>query len=165
VTQSGHNNSGRNIVGLLSLAAANLIISQALSKARELSLDPMTVVVLDAGGALKAMAREDGSGMLRYDLAFAKAWGAVGMGWPSSEVQRRAELKPTFIGQLTTVSEGRLVASLGGVLIINNGQVIGGVGVTGDTGENDQLVAEWGISRAGLTPDSEPEPRVRPSAL
>ena len=152
-------------MGLLSLAAANIIISEGLRKARELSLDPVTVVVVDAGGALKAMAREDGSGMLRYDRAFAKAWGAVGLGWPSSEIQRRDELRPTLIGQLATVSEGRLFASLGGVLIINNGQVIGGVGVTGDTGENDQLVAEWGISRAGLTPDSEPEPRVRPSAL
>lgn len=152
-------------MGLLSLAAANIIITEALSKARSLNLDPMTIVVLDAGGALKAMAREDGSGVLRYDLAFAKAWGAVGMGWPSSEIQRRAELKPTFIGQLTTVSEGRLVANLGGVLIINNGEVIGGVGVTGDVGENDQLIAEWGISQAGLIPDSDPEPRVRPSAL
>ena len=152
-------------MGLLSLAVANTIITEALSKARELDLEPMTVVVLDAGGAPKAMAREDGTGFLRYDLALAKAWGAIGMGWPSSEIQRRAELKPTFIGQLTTVSDGRLVANLGGVLIIDNGQVIGGVGVTGDTGENDQLIAEWGISQAGLSPDSVAEPRVRPSAL
>jgi uncharacterized protein GlcG (DUF336 family) len=152
-------------MGRLALSAANTIISSALEKARELQLEPMTVVVLDAGGALKAMAREDGSGILRYDLAFAKAWGAVGMGFPSSEILRRSEIKPTFLGQLTTVSDGRLVGNLGGVLIIDNGEVIGAVGVTGDIGDNDQLIAEWGISQAGLIADSEPEPRVRPSAL
>jgi uncharacterized protein GlcG (DUF336 family) len=152
-------------MGRLALDKAQTIITAALEKARSHDLEPMTVVVVDAGGALKAMAREDGSGVLRYDLAFAKAWGAVGMGFPSSELQRRQEAKPAFLGQLTTVSEGRLVGNLGGVLIIDNNEVIGAVGVTGDTGDNDQMCAEWGIQAAGLISDCDPTPRVRHSSL
>src|SRR5882672_9641506 len=101
----------------VTLAQASTIVDVALKKAREMNLVPMTVAVLDAGGHLVAFKREDKSGILRYDVAYGKAWGALGMGFGSRELAERAAKNPLFFGVLANVSQGRLVPVPGGVLI------------------------------------------------
>jgi len=146
---------------LLKLALAQKIVDGSLEKARELAMEPMTVVVVDASGTYKALAREDGSGLIRPDIAYAKAWGAVGMGLPTRELVRRQEGSPQFFNALHAISGGRLVANPGGVLIFDRDKLVGAVGVTGDTGDNDEIVAVAGILAAGLRPDAEPVAAVR----
>lgn len=147
----------------LSLEQAQAIVAGAIAESRKLNLEPMTISVLDATGTLKAMAREDGSGLLRPDLAFSKAWGAVGMGLPSRELNRRSEIMPAFFNALNSVSQGRVVPMPGGVLILKGDIVVGSVGVSGDSSDNDELVAIAGIRLAGFTADYEATPQVRRS--
>ena len=135
----------------LKLAHADTIINAALAEARQLKLAPMTVAVLDAGGHVIACKREDGAGIVRFDIAYGKAWGALGMGFGTREITARAEKFPAFITSLYAISQGRAVPSPGGVLILDeDGDVIGAVGVSGDTGDNDELCALAGIQAAGF---------------
>ncbi len=147
----------------LTLDQAQAIVAGTIAECRKLNLEPMTVSVLDASGTLKAMAREDGSGLVRPDIAFSKAWGAIGMGLPSRELNRRSEIMPTFFNALYSVSQGKVVPMPGGVLIVSGEDVVGAVGVSGDTPDNDELVAIAGISSAGFTADFEATPKVRRS--
>jgi uncharacterized protein GlcG (DUF336 family) len=135
----------------LSLAKADTIIDAALRVGRERQFAPLTVVVLDAGGHAIALKREDGSGILRADIAFGKAWGALGMGFASREIAERAAKTPVFYAALFAASQGRVVPSPGGILICGSDQeVIGAVGISGDAGDNDELCAIAGIEAAGL---------------
>jgi len=104
-------------VTAITLAQATTIVEATLAKGRELGLDPLTVVVLDPGGHAVALQREDGSGILRPQIATGKAWGALGMGFASRELARRAEEDPVFVAALTSVSGGHVVPVPGGVLI------------------------------------------------
>jgi uncharacterized protein GlcG (DUF336 family) len=148
---------------LLTLTEAQTIVAAALEQGRKLNLEPMTIAVLDAGGTLKALAREDGSGLIRPDIAMAKAWGALAMGLPSRELGRRNELMPAFFSALTDVAQGKLVPVPGGVLVLRDGQLIGAVGASGDTSDNDELCAIAGIEAAGLQADFEATPQIRKS--
>src|SRR5712691_6334903 len=113
----------------VTLAQASTIVDVALNKAREMNLVLMTVAVLDAGGHLVAFKREDKSGILRFDIAFGKAWGALGMGFGSRTLFERAEKMPMFFTTLAAASGGRVVTNPGGVLIKNaSGDTIGAVG-------------------------------------
>lgn len=135
----------------LVLRKASRIVDEALKKGRELNLSPLTVAVLDAGGHLVAFKREDRSGILRPDIAIGKAWGALGMGYGTREIAERAKAMPIFVTALTTIAEGRFVPVAGGVLIRNaRDDVLGAVGVTGDTSDNDEACAVAGIAAAGL---------------
>ena len=135
----------------LTLAQASTILDAALAKGRELGLAPLTVAVLDAGGHLVAFKREDRSGILRFDIAFGKAWGGLGMGFGSRGLVARAESQPTFITAIAAASGGRVVAVPGGVLIQDaEGEVLGAVGISGDTSDNDEACALAGIAAAGL---------------
>ncbi len=135
----------------VSLQQASIIADAALKKGREFKLAPLTVAVLDAGGHLVAFKREDRSGILRYDIATGKAWGALGMGFGSRELAERAQKAPVFITALTAIAQGRLVPVAGGVLIKDSsGDVIGAVGISGDTSDNDEACALAGIEAAGL---------------
>lgn len=137
---------------MLPLSKATQIIDAALEKARVEDFAPLAVAVLDAGGHLVAYKREDGAGIIRFDIAFGKAWGSLGMGFGSRELTERAEKNATFIGVLSTVSGGRMVPSPGGVLILNgSGVVVGAVGISGDVGGNDEICAVAGIEFAGFT--------------
>ncbi len=137
---------------MLTLAKAQLIVEKSLAKGRELSLAPLAVAVVDAGGHLVAFAREDGAGIVRFDVAYAKAWGSLGMGFGSHELTERAAKAPTFINVLASVSGGRMAPSPGGVLIANaHKHIIGAVGISGDTGDNDELAALAGIAAADFT--------------
>ena len=135
----------------VTLAQASTIVDTALKKGRETNCAPLTVAVLDAGGHLVAFKREDKSGILRYDIAYGKAWGALGMGFGSRELSERSAKNPIFIGALTTIAQGRLVPVPGGVLIKNaDGAVLGAVGISGDTSDKDEVCAVAGIEAAEL---------------
>ena len=134
----------------ITLAQATEIANAALAKGREMSYKPLTVAVLDAGGCLKILMREDGSSILRPDIAFAKAWGALGMGMGSRAIAKRANDAPQFWAALDIVSQGRIAPAPGGVLILQEGQVIGSVGITGDISDNDEACAIAGIQKAGF---------------
>src|SRR5260370_5528136 len=118
----------------LTLEFALRVIDGALGRATELGCAPLTVVVLDAGGHDIALKRQDGSGILRVDIARGKAWGALGMGFPSREISDRAQKAPGFYGALASVSQGRLVPVAGGGLIYDEGRnVVCAVGIRRDT--------------------------------
>ena len=135
----------------LSLELAVRAIDAALAKAAEISCAPLTVVVLDAGGHDVALKRQDGSGILRADIARGKAWGALGMGFSSRELAERAQKVPNFFGALASVSRGRLVPAAGGVLIYDEGRnIVGAVGISGDTSDRDEDCALSGVKAAGL---------------
>jgi uncharacterized protein GlcG (DUF336 family) len=135
----------------VTLAQASTIVDTALKKGREMNLAPLTVAVLDAGGHMVAFKREDRSGILRYDIAYGKAWGALGMGFGSRELGDRAAKNPVFFGVLATVSQGRLIPVPGGVLIKDaDGAVLGAVGISGDASDKDEACAIAGIEAAGL---------------
>jgi len=135
----------------VTLAQASTIVDVALRQGRETNCAPLTVAVLDAGGHLVAFKREDRSGILRFDIAYGKAWGALGMGFGSRELADRAAKNPVFIGALTTIAQGRLVPVPGGVLIKDaGGAVLGAVGISGDSSDKDEVCAVAGIEAAGL---------------
>lgn len=143
----------------LTLAQASTIVDVALKTGRDAKFAPLTVAVLDAGGHLVAFKREDKSGILRFDIAFGKAWGALGMGFGSRTLAGRAPKQPAFFTALAAVSGGRLVPGAGGVLIRDDaGDVIGAVGISGDTSDNDEKCAIAGIEAAKLKPDPGAEP-------
>lgn len=136
---------------VLRLAQAVAIVERALAEGRERRLAPLGVAVLDAGGHLVAFHREDGAGFARFDIAFGKAWGSLGMGFGTRELTERAAKSPSFYGALATATEGRMVPSPGGVLIVDaGGDVVGAVGISGDTGDNDEACAIVAIEAAGF---------------
>lgn len=139
----------------VTLAQASIITDAALAHGRERKLKPLTVAVLDAGGHLVALKREDNSSLLRPQIAFGKAWGTLGMGFGGREFARRAAAMPAFIGAISDASQGRVIPVPGGVLIRDgDGAVIGAVGISGDTSEHDEACAVAGIRAAGLAPDT-----------
>jgi uncharacterized protein GlcG (DUF336 family) len=139
----------------LTLAQASTIVDKALEKGRELRLKPLTVAVLDGGGHLVALKREDRSSLLRPEIAGGKAWGALGMGFGGREFARRAAANPAFIQAIGLASGGRIIPVPGGVLIRDRaGEVIGAVGISGDTSDNDETCAVYGIGCAGLGADT-----------
>ncbi|HYM32374.1 MAG TPA: heme-binding protein [Candidatus Cybelea sp.] len=139
----------------LTLDQAEAIAGKALKKGRELKLKPLTVVVLDSAGVVTLLKREDGSSLLRPDIAYGKAWGCLGMGFGGREMARRAQAAPGFVSALNQVSGGRVVPVPGGVLVRNSkAQIIGAVGISGDLSEQDEACAVAGIEAAGLTPDT-----------
>jgi len=137
----------------LTLAQASQIIDGALAHGRRLQLKPLTVAVLDAGGHLVALKREDGSSLLRPQIAQGKAWGVLGMGFGGRELARRAAAAPAFVAALADASEGRIIPVPGGVLVRADGAIIGAVGISGDLSEQDEACAIHGIESAGLIAD------------
>jgi len=141
-------------VTTLSLQQASRIVDLTLDRAHELGVNPLTVAVLDGGGHLVAFKRQDRSGILRPEIAFGKAWGALGMGLGGRAPAHRAEAAPAFFIALASASRGRVIPVAGGVLILDaNKEVIGAVGVSGDQPGNDEICAIYGIEKAGLMAD------------
>ena len=138
----------------VSLAQASTIVDATLKKARELKQMPQTVVVLDSGGHIVCAKREDNSGIIRFEVAVGKAYGALGMGWGTRTMMERAAQNPNFLTAVVAASGGRMVPNPGGVLIRDAGNmIIGAVGISGDTGDNDEVIAVAGIEAAGLKAD------------
>ena len=138
----------------VTLAQASTIVDVALKKARELKQMPQTLVVLDTGGHVVCAKREDASGIIRFEIAVGKAYGALGMGWGSRTMMERAAQNPNFLTAIAAASGGRLVPNPGGVLIRDTGgTIIGALGISGDTADNDEIIAVAGIEAAGLKAD------------
>ena len=138
----------------ISLAQAATVVDAALKKARETKCMPQTVVVLDAGGHVVAAKREDGSGIIRFEIGVGKAYGALGMGWGSRTMMERAAQNPNFLTSVVAASGGRMVPNPGGILIRDaGGMIIGAVGISGDTGDNDEIIGVAGIEATGLKAD------------
>jgi uncharacterized protein GlcG (DUF336 family) len=137
----------------ISLETAKAITAGVRAAGKERGLKPLTVVVLDAGGHVLSVEREDGSSNNRFEIAFGKAYGALALGMGSRSLMARAEQQPYFINSAAAAIGGKLVPVPGGVLVKDeNGAVIGCVGVSGDTSDNDELAAISGIESASLVP-------------
>ena len=138
----------------LTLTQANTIIDAAIARARAQDAPPIAVVVLDDGGHVKAVQREDGASMFRVDAGIGKAWGAVAMDEGSRGLAKRAKANPAFFNSLAVASGGRLLPNPGGVLIRDaGGTILGAVGISGDKGPQDEVFAVAGIEAAGLVAD------------
>ena len=141
-------------MSMISLAQAEKIIDCILARARELDCRPMSVVVVEPGAIVKAFKKEDDSAMMRFEMAMGKAYAALALGRSSSLVRMRTEERPLFMDFLFKASQDRIFPEGGGMLIRDaHGDVLGAVGVTGDTQECDEELAAWGIHQAGLKTD------------
>lgn len=137
----------------LTLDMARKLADLCLDRAGEMKLKPLTVAVLDAAGHLKVLLRQDGTSLLRADIAQGKARGAIGMGMGSRAIYNRAQEQPYFIQAMNTIAGGSLVPVPGGVLVRKDGGIIGAVGITGDTSDNDEACAVAAIEALGLEAD------------
>ena len=139
----------------LSLKAAQTIAEAPLKAAREKSFNPLAVVVYGERGALKALLSEDGTSLKRAEIAMGKAYGALALGTGTRALHKMATDRPYFIAAATHAVGGQLVPVPGGVLIKDSqGQILGSVGVSGDTSDNDEIAAAEGIEAAGLVFDT-----------
>ena len=134
----------------LTLEIARKILDAALAKAIEKKLKPLVVTVLDARGCVKLSAAQDGTSLLRSEIAHGKAYGALAMGMGSRALFQRAQEQAYFVDAVNTLAQGRLVPVPGGVLIQSGGALLGAVGISGDTSDNDEACAIAGIEAAGL---------------
>jgi uncharacterized protein GlcG (DUF336 family) len=135
----------------LTLDVARKILDTALAKGVEKKLKPLVVAVLDARGCVKASAAQDGTSLLRGEIAHGKAYGALALGMGSRALFQRAQEQAYFINAVNTLAQGRMVPVPGGVMILDdNGTLYGAVGVSGDTSDNDEICAIAGIEAAGL---------------
>jgi uncharacterized protein GlcG (DUF336 family) len=152
---------------MITLARSEAIIDAILARGRELGCRPLSVAVVEPGAKVKAFKKEDGSAMMRFEMAFGKAYAALALGRSSSLVRERAEERPMFMDFLIDSSDRQIFPEGGGMLVRDAaGAVIGAVGVTGDTQERDEELCAHGIHAAGLKTDADcadlgPEVRLR----
>ncbi|MEM1235583.1 MAG: heme-binding protein [Pseudomonadota bacterium] len=139
----------------ISLQRARTIIRKTLAKGREMDLKPLSVVILDEGGHVKAFEREDGAAPGRFAIAHGKAYGAVMLGMSGSAQMARAEQQAYFMNAVNGVYGGQVIPVPGGVLIRDKrGKIVGAMGVTGDTSDNDAAAAVAAVEAVGLTPEA-----------
>jgi uncharacterized protein GlcG (DUF336 family) len=135
----------------LNLDTARKILDGALAKVIELKLKPMVITVLDARGCMKASIAQDGTSLMRGEVAHGKAYGALAMGLGSRALFKRAEEQPFFIDAVNTMARGALIPVPGGVLIHDaSGALLGAIGISGDTSDNDEICCVAGVEAAGL---------------
>lgn len=134
----------------LTIDKASMIVDQALAHARAQKIPPLCIAVLDDGGHLKALKRDDGASILRPTIAIGKAWGAIGMGESSRHLGNRLKERPAFLGALSDMSGGKVVPVPGGVLIIEGAAIIGAAGASGASADEDEAAVIAGIKAAGL---------------
>lgn len=136
----------------LTLDVARKIADAALAKSKELKLNPLAIAVLDARGCIKTFMAQDGTSLLRGEIAHGKAYGALALGMGSRAIFKRAQEQPFFVDAINTMARGALVPVPGGVLIKDkSGALLGAIGISGDTSDNDEICALTGIEAAGLT--------------
>src|SRR6202163_1731498 len=134
----------------LTLDVARKILDAALAKAVEKKLKPLVVTVLDARGAVKVTAAQDGTSLMRAEIAHGKAYGALAMGLGSRALFQRAQEQAYFVSAVNTLARGQMVPVPGGVLMQQGSVLLGAVGISGDTSDNDEACAIAGIEAAGL---------------
>lgn len=139
---------------MITLPQARAILDATLAEARRLQLKPMAVVVLDARGAWKAVAAEDGTSLRRTEIAHGKAYGALALGMGSRAIGKRAEAQAYFVAAVSHVADGALIPVPGGVLVRDGATLLGAIGVSGDTSDHDEAAALAGIAAAGLVGDA-----------
>ena len=141
---------------MINLAQANRIIESIFARGRELGCRPLSVIVVEPGAKVKAFQKEDDSAMMRFEMAFGKAYAALALGRSSSLVRMRTEERPLFMQYLIRASDDQIFPEGGGMLIRDkDGELLGAVGVTGDTQERDEELAAYGIRAAGLKTDDD----------
>ena len=157
----------KSVASSLTLALAAKIVDAAIAVRQREGLLPLAVAVLDAGGNLVAFKREDGSGVMRFDIAFGKAHGALGMGMSSRLIRDRLKERPAFQGALAAASGGRFIPVPGGVLILDGaGNAIGAVGISGDASDKDEYCAITAVHEAGCASEpAAPHPEWRAAGL
>jgi uncharacterized protein GlcG (DUF336 family) len=138
----------------LTLDVARKILDAALAKAVENKLKPLVVSVLDARGAVKVTAAQDGTSLMRAEIAHGKAYGALAMGMGSRALFQRAQEQAFLVDAVNALAQGRLVPVPGGVLIHDGSNLLGAIGVSGDTSDNDEICAIAGVEAAGLKPNA-----------
>lgn len=139
----------------LTLNVAVSLASEAIAAGRAISAAPLTIAVLDGGGHLVALQREDGASLLRPQIAIGKAWGAIALGKGSRLLALDAQQRPAFVAALNSLGQGSVVPAPGGVLIRDQGgQVIGAIGITGDTSDIDEQCAISAVEALGLVADA-----------
>lgn len=139
----------------LTLKVAVNLTGQALAAGREISAAPLTIAVLDSGGHLIALQREDGASLLRPQIAIGKAWGAIALGKGSRLLAQDAQQRPAFFAALNGLGQGSVVPVPGGVLIRDqDGRVLGAIGISGDTSDVDEQVAIRAVEGVGLMADA-----------
>jgi uncharacterized protein GlcG (DUF336 family) len=134
----------------LTLDIARKILDAALAKAVEQNFKPLVITILDARGAVKVTAAQDGTSLMRAEIAHGKAYGALAMGMGSRALFQRVKEQAYFIDAVNALAQGRLVPVPGGVLIQDGATLLGAIGVSGDASENDEICAIAGIEAAGL---------------
>jgi uncharacterized protein GlcG (DUF336 family) len=135
----------------LTLDIARKILDAALAKSVTLKLKPLVITVLDARGCVKATAAQDGTSLMRNEIAYGKAYGALALGVGSRAIFQRAQEQPYFVDAISTMARGALIPVPGGVLINDvTGSLLGAIGISGDTSDNDETCALAGIEAAGL---------------
>lgn len=135
----------------LSLDTARKILDAALAKVIEKKMKPMAITVLDARGCVKASLAQDGTSLMRGEIAYGKAYGALSLGIGSRAIFQRAQEQPYFVDAISTMTKGAMIPVPGGVLIMDaSGALLGAVGISGDTSDNDEIAAIAGIEAAGL---------------
>ena len=136
----------------LTLAVARKICDAALAKCRDMKLKPMSITVLDARGCVKTSIAEDGTSLMRNEIAYGKAHGALALGMGSRAIFKRANEQPYFVDAISTMTRGAMIPVPGGVLIQDkSGALLGAIGISGDTSDNDETAAVAGIEAAGLS--------------
>jgi glc operon protein GlcG len=157
----------RAVHSSLTSAQASAIADAAIAAGRREKLLPLAVAVLDSGGNLVTFKRDDGCGPLRFDIAFGKAWGALGMGMPGRTIRDRLAQRIGFQAAVAAASEGRFVPVPGGVLILDGtGVAIGAIGISGDASDKDEYCAIAAIQQAGFASDpAEPAANWREAGL
>jgi uncharacterized protein GlcG (DUF336 family) len=136
---------------MVTLVQSATIIEAALAEGAARGLKPLTVAVLDSGGHLVALQRQDGSSTLRPQIAIAKAAGSLALGLSSRRIGEMAAVRPTFIASVSALAPQGMVPAAGGVLAEDAGALVGAVGVTGDTSDNDEACALAGLAAAGFS--------------
>jgi uncharacterized protein GlcG (DUF336 family) len=139
----------------MQLKTAQTILSAAQGKARSAGMKPLAIAVLDARGAVRAFIAEDGTSLHRGDVAIGKAYGALALGIPSRSIGERAEKQAYFVAAMSHIAGGKMVPVAGGVLIRDaEGELIGAIGISGDTSDNDELACCAGIAAASLVAET-----------
>jgi uncharacterized protein GlcG (DUF336 family) len=140
----------------ITLDEAKTMIEATFASAKKRKAHPLSAIVLDAGGRVKAFLKQDGSSLMRFEIAYGKAFGALALGRSSRMVLQKAREKPLFMQSLGELADGPLFLEAGGQLIRDaTGEVVGAIGVTGDVNEVDDLCAMDGIRAAGFKTDDD----------
>ena len=143
-------------MSIVTMAQADIIMNAVIVRGVELNCRPISVIVVEPGCKVKAFKKEDGASMIRFEMAYGKAYAALALGRSSKLVRERAVERPIFMRYVIAASDEQLFPEAGGLLIRDaDGEVIGAVGVTGDTGERDEELAAHGIHAAGLKTDED----------